>query len=64
VAESSRYLDVIAARLAARRTGASWQLDALHSLGGGMPSSAALHEMLARFMVLSESNTPVAEWPL
>jgi hypothetical protein len=62
--EIERYLGIIAARLASRRTGASWQLDMLHRLGGDVPGTDAFHEMLFRFMSNAEKNLPVAEWPL
>lgn len=62
--EISHYLGVIGARLAARQTGATWQLDTLHGLDGGLPTPPAQQEMLKRFMALAESNRPVAEWPL
>ena len=62
--EISHYLGVIGARLAARQTGATWQLDTLHGLDGGLPTPDAQHEMLKRFMALADSNRPVAEWPL
>lgn len=63
-AEISYYLGVIGDRLAARQTGATWQLDTLHSLDGGLPTPAAFNEMLRRFMANAAQNRPVAEWPL
>lgn len=62
--EIDYYLGVIGERLAARRTGASWQLDTLHALAGGVPTPEAFHEMLRRFMTHAAGNRPVAEWPL
>lgn len=63
--ERDRYLGVIDARLAARRNGADWQRDFAGRRGdAGQSRNAALQQMLERYVELSRSNTPVAEWPL
>jgi len=63
-AESDRYLAVIERRLAARRTGASWQMDMLHQLEAGSNRREALHTMLEAYISHSADNAPISEWPL
>ncbi|MBP6701825.1 MAG: glutamate--cysteine ligase, partial [Halioglobus sp.] len=63
-AESARYLGVIERRLQRRQTGATWQRGMLAQLQGKIPLPDALHQMLETYMSHSESNLPVAEWPL
>lgn len=62
--ESDRYLGVIERRLAARRTGADWQLMAWRRLETGRSSRRALQAMLEAFIAHSGTQRPVAEWPL
>jgi gamma-glutamyl:cysteine ligase YbdK (ATP-grasp superfamily) len=62
--EIDHYLNVISERLTQRRTGASWQLTRLAALEQRKPLREALHSMLEEFMMLSENNIPVAQWPL
>jgi len=59
--EIGRLLDVIAARVERRVTGASWQRTMLTRLGGISPQSC--EQMLARYMALSAEGRPVHEWP-
>ena len=60
-----RYLPVIERRCVTRRTGASWQLDAVHALEArGADRSAALHGMFARYLEHSAGNEPVHAWPV
>ncbi|MDP5053807.1 MAG: glutamate--cysteine ligase, partial [Congregibacter sp.] len=64
-AERDRYLNVIDARLVARRNGAVWQREATQALlSRGQSKPQALHQMLTRYRELSVANTPVAAWPL
>lgn len=63
--ERDRYLGVIDARLAVRRNGADWQRDCAQRLEeAGRSKQAALEQMLERYVQLSQSNEPVAGWPL
>jgi hypothetical protein len=60
-----RYLSVIERRCVTRRTGASWQLDAVAALEErGLDRPAALHGMLDRYLESSTANEPVHSWPL
>jgi hypothetical protein len=55
-----RYLSVIERRCALRRTGASWQVDAVAALEArGADRHAALRGMLDRYLESSEANHPV-----
>ncbi len=63
-AEVQRYLGVIEQRLARGRTGATWQLAMLARLRQKLPLEAALHQLLEIFIGHSQSNLPVADWPL
>jgi len=60
--EVDRLLEVIAARVGRRMTGARWQLRALERQGEGL-SDAALSAMFNRYADLSDSGMPVHEWP-
>jgi gamma-glutamylcysteine synthetase len=61
--EASYYLDIIASRLDAQRTGASWQLDCLDRLtADGMSSMDSCRVMLQRYMALGAADLPVAQW--
>ncbi|GEL18001.1 glutamate--cysteine ligase [Pseudonocardia asaccharolytica] len=60
-----RYLSVIERRCALRRTGSSWQLDAVAALEArGADRPAALRGMLQRYVEASTANEPVQAWPL
>ncbi len=61
--EASYYLDIIASRLDAQRTGASWQLDCLDRLtADGMSSMDGCRVMLQSYMALGAADMPVAQW--
>lgn len=62
--EIDHYMTVIEKRLATRQTGSTWQLARLSQLSSGNSREAALHQMLEEFIEHSQSNVPVAEWPL
>ena len=60
---AERYLGVIERRCLARRTGASWQRDAVAALERrGMDRDKALAGMLARYLELSCAGMGVHEW--
>ena len=60
-----RYLPVIERRCVLRRTGASWQRDAVLALeAGGSDRASALHGMLDRYLEHSAGNEPVHSWPV
>ena len=60
-----RYLPVVERRCVTRRTGAAWQLDAVHALEArGADRGAALHGMFARYLEHSAANEPVHAWPV
>jgi hypothetical protein len=62
---TDRFLSIIEQRCATRRTGAGWQLDMVAALEeGGADRPAALHGMLARYLVWSAANEPVHTWPI
>ena len=63
-AEARHYIGIIEQRLQRRQTGALWQRRMLAQLCKTQPLQEALHELLEVYMVHSESNLPVAEWPL
>jgi hypothetical protein len=60
--EADRLLDVIAARVSRRMTGARWQLEALERQRGDL-NDAALAGMFNRYAHLSDGGAPVHEWP-
>jgi hypothetical protein len=61
----ARYLAVIERRCVTRRTGASWQVDAVRALEDrGADRAGALHGMFARYLEHSAANEPVHAWPL
>ncbi|MEH6911287.1 MAG: glutamate--cysteine ligase [Oceanicoccus sp.] len=62
--ESERYLNVIQQRLNRKQNGAIWQQKKLALLHQSMTPDSALHKLLETFIHHSNSNTPVAEWPL
>jgi gamma-glutamyl:cysteine ligase YbdK (ATP-grasp superfamily) len=62
---TNRYLSVIEQRCVTRRTGASWQLDAVAALERrGVDRPTALHGMMARYLEASTANDPVHTWAL
>ncbi|MEP6390505.1 MAG: glutamate--cysteine ligase [Halioglobus sp.] len=63
-AESQRYLNVIQARLETGTNGATWQLQSLARHNAGNDTRQASRLMLEEYMVNSEANVPVAQWPL
>lgn len=63
-AEADEMLGIIEARVAARRTGASWQRRVLAKLEERMPKADALAALLERYREHAESGAPVHEWPL
>jgi gamma-glutamyl:cysteine ligase YbdK (ATP-grasp superfamily) len=63
-AEVRHYIGIIEERLRQRQSGAVWQRRMLAQLRTRMPLQEALHELLEVYMVHSESNLPVAEWPV
>ena len=62
--ESQRYLNVILARLEAGTNGAAWQLQSLARHNERNDARQAASLMLEDYMVNSEANMPVAQWPL
>lgn len=60
--EAERYLSIIERRLAKKMNGAGWQLNCLKAFEQGSNRKQALHDMLERYMVLSDSNCPVSDW--
>ena len=55
-------LDIIEERLAARKTGARWQLEKVSELRRDMHKREALTEMLMQYRTNSAANIPVARW--
>ena len=62
--ESKRYLSVIQRRLDRKQNGAIWQQNKLSQLNQSMSTDIASHTLLETFINHSNSNIPVAEWPL
>lgn len=62
--EADAMLAIIEHRVAARRTGARWQREALARLEAHMPRPDALAALLERYLRHVESGRPVHEWPL
>jgi gamma-glutamyl:cysteine ligase YbdK (ATP-grasp superfamily) len=60
-AESTRLLDVIAARAERGITGAAWQRAVLGRLGGATPENC--ERMLHLYAALSAERRPLHEWP-
>ncbi len=66
VADSARerYLGIIEQRCLARRTGSSWQREAVAAREArGLDREAALAGMMRAYVELSESGEPVHTWP-
>lgn len=55
-------LDIVEERLAARKTGARWQLEKVAELRRDMHKREALIEMLKQYRANSAANIPVARW--
>jgi hypothetical protein len=62
--EADAGLTIVAERVARDRTGARWQRQMLAQLEAEGSRSAALREMLERYLSASASGRPVHEWPL
>jgi hypothetical protein len=64
--ERDRLLKIIEQRCLTGRNGATWQVDTLHTLedAGNLDRSAALHEMLRRYLPPMHANVPAHEWPV
>lgn len=62
--ESLYYLSVIEKRLRSKQNGAAWQLLSLEQLNQKNNHSEALLGMLDCFIHNSQTNTPIAEWPI
>lgn len=60
----SPFLSVAEERLNNKQTGAQWQLSMLAKLEKELPRQQALVEMTQQYMQYSQSNIPVAQWPL
>lgn len=65
-ADIDRYLGVIAARVDAGRTGASWVLDSITAMGKSDDVSADMRErrLLSAMIENQQGGAPVHEWPL
>lgn len=61
-AEADPLLEVVAARTAARQTGARWQAATLAALSDRMDRHGALLAMLARYRELAATGEPVHRW--
>lgn len=62
-AEATTLLDLIAARVAERRTGARWQRETFDRLTRDLPRAEALRELVVRYLEHAGSGRPVHEWP-
>lgn len=60
--ERDRYMNIIEHRLAARQTGASWQLDTFNRLTASVAPHHVLPELCRRYYQLSQDGQPVACW--
>jgi gamma-glutamyl:cysteine ligase YbdK (ATP-grasp superfamily) len=63
--ERDRLLTIIERRCLTGRNGASWQIDTLHRLesDGNLDRTAALREVLRRYIPYMHGNVPVHDWP-
>ena len=61
--ERSRHLDVVAARAATGRTGATWQRDTFRSIAATCGRDEALAAMTTRYLALQHEGAPVHTWP-
>jgi len=62
--EAETLLDVIAARVARRQTGASWQRRTLALLEQRLQRESALRALVARYQHRAVEGRPVHEWPI
>ncbi|MFO0573958.1 MAG: glutamate--cysteine ligase [Polyangia bacterium] len=62
--ETDALLEVIAARVASRQTGARWQQHALTVLERDQPRREALSAMLEGYLRCADTGEPVHLWPL
>lgn len=62
-AERTRHLDVVAARAASGRTGATWQRDTFRSIAATCGRDEALASMTTRYLALQHEGAPVHTWP-
>ncbi|MCY1044159.1 glutamate--cysteine ligase [Corallococcus sp. bb12-1] len=62
--EADAMLDIIAQRVALRRTGSRWQREVLAKLEAHMPRPDALAAMLERYLQHAEEGLPVHTWPV
>lgn len=60
--ESHSYLSTIEARIESQQNGSSWQIATVKQLEQSMSRQESCEAMLKRYMELSESNLPVAQW--
>lgn len=60
--ERDHYLNIIEHRLAARQTGASWQLDTFNRLRANIAPHHVLPELCRRYYQHSVDGQPVANW--
>ena len=63
-AEAGPALDTIAARIAAGRNGATWQLDALAAEERTHDRPEALRRLVRRYRDLQDAGEPVHTWPV
>ncbi|TSC33697.1 glutamate--cysteine ligase [Corallococcus sp. Z5C101001] len=63
-AEADGMLDIIAQRVALKRTGSRWQRAVLERLEAHMPRQDALAAMLERYLEHAEEGLPVHTWPV
>lgn len=61
--EADRWLEVVAARLAARQTGAIWQRRTFERHRRAHPAEEAARLMLEDYLTAVEGGLPVHEWP-
>jgi hypothetical protein len=63
-ADAERLLGIIERRCLTDRNGATWQVEAVHSLGngGGLDRLEALRQMTQGYIELMNSNEPVHSW--
>lgn len=62
--DADHYLDVVAERVAERRTGAQWMLDSLAAMGGQGSLEERLAGLTAAQIERQREGKPVAHWPL
>ncbi|RKG91614.1 glutamate--cysteine ligase [Corallococcus terminator] len=62
--EADAMLDIIAQRVALRRTGSRWQREVLAKLEAHMPRPDAMAALLERYLQHAEEGLPVHTWPV